>query len=79
MRVDLLYERIEKDLLVVYTERLGPQVDPISVAIVSMKMTGEDATELEVVVQIVALTVDVVDGYRQGTEMALDNLKAMFD
>ena len=79
MRVDLLYERIEKDLLVVYTERLGPQADPISVAIVSMKMTGEDATELEVVVQIVALTVDVVDGYRQGTEMALDNLKAMFD
>jgi uncharacterized protein YndB with AHSA1/START domain len=76
MAVDLTYERIEKDRLIAYTERLGPPGAPVAVALVTVLIAAASTgtSDLTVTVQLASYGPSLADGYRQGNGGAFDNL-----
>jgi uncharacterized protein YndB with AHSA1/START domain len=74
MAVDLTYERIEKDRLIAYTERLGPPGAPVAVALVTVLIEGTATSALTVTVQLTSFGESLAEGYRQGNGGAFDNL-----
>ena len=73
-RFEVVYERIDRPRLLIFTERLGQPGDPVSVALYTVEMNGTDTTDLALTIQIAALAADMIGGFAEGMPKALDHL-----
>ena len=77
IRVVSDYFHVEQDTAIIFSEAVYMQDDVLSVALVTVKLTGESETTLEICAQVSVLDPEMAEGYGHGWNAALGNLEAL--
>ena len=79
VRVVSDYYHLDPDQALLFSEAIYMQDALLSAALVTVTLTGDDHTALEVRAQIAAVDHEMLEGYQHGWGRALENLEALLD
>lgn len=77
IRVVSDYLHFDQDAAVIFSESVYMHDGLLSAALVTVKLSGETETELEICAQVSAVDPEMAEGYGHGWNAALTNLEAL--